>query len=131
MGRRVRGISRRGRGWATGSSRQWNTCMETAHHWRQAPRALQPGKVILLRKRRLSAWSWRQRLQVPAVHNEFRLRPSKQRTVKLYSDGFSLSGQQRKIVVAPENRNHVVAPLPARKTRMHHKRHAVAIVAHG
>src|SRR5438067_385151 len=37
-------------------------------------RARQPGKALLRRYRRLTAWLWRHRLQVPAVHNKFRRR---------------------------------------------------------
>src|SRR5215472_3082351 len=96
--------------------------------WRRAPRARQPGRVLLCRNRRLTARLWRHLFQVPAVHNEFGLRLCKRRAVKPYSDGFFLSGQKRKIVVAPENRNHVIAALAAREARVDHESDAVASV---
>src|SRR5881275_177814 len=93
-------------------------------------RARQPGKALLRRYRRLTAWLWHHRLQVPAVHNKFRRRPSKRRAVKLHRDGFFLSWQKRKIIVAPENGYDIVATFAAREARVNHEGHAAAVVGH-
>src|SRR5437879_13836000 len=68
-----------------------------------------------------TTWSWRQRVEVPAVHNKLRHHTCKRRVVKLNNDGFLLSRQQRKIVIAPEIRDHVFAAFAASEPEMQHE----------
>src|SRR5215469_15862792 len=102
--------------------------MGIVRQWPRAPQTNPMSLWAIPRSRKRGASLWPHRFEVPTVHNKFRGRPRKRRTVKAHRDGFFLSRQQRKVIVTPENRYDVFASLAARQARMNHEGHGAAVV---